>query len=199
MGGITVRDLLKNVYSSLQDRNSHETISLERQAVSEIADDTDWHRSRTGYMGYGSVDLFDFGKQWMMGRGERCGSYPARPYDSDILALEFPKAEPKNVQEEIEKKIGGSSYFTNSILFGYADGNIGVNKEGRFGGKMMSVIKPKVPEFIVQSPKYDDRFIEMSTLKPLNTKEMLYKPEFAGIITEAIEGVLKEESRGTSK
>jgi hypothetical protein len=60
------------------------------KALTEIARDSDWHRTKVGYMGYETAGLFEFGGSiWIVGRGEACGSYPADPYDSDILALEF--------------------------------------------------------------------------------------------------------------
>jgi hypothetical protein len=192
---VSIRDLLKNAYSNLQTRNPHQEIALENEAFSVIADDSDWHRSRTGYMKYNKADVFDFGKSWALGIGEKAGSYPARPYDSDIIALELSQCEPMQIQKEIGEKIAASSYFENSLVFGYADGNLGINKEGRFGNRMMQLIKPKVPEFIAQRPEYDESVIELSTLRPPVTREMTYKPKFADFITEVIETVLREESK----
>jgi hypothetical protein len=197
MSGITVGDLLNRTYDGLKNRNQHQEIVLDSDACAEIADDTDWHRSRTGYMCYKKVDLFNLEKPWLLGHGKKGGSYPARPYDSDILALEFSSdgKEPRNIQKEIEDKIVASTYFQNSLVFGYADGNLGLNKEGRFGKRMMQLIKPNVQKFIAQKPEYNDEVLELSTLSPPFTKEMLYKPEFAKSLTEAIETVLKEESK----
>ena len=196
MKELNVNELLKNTYSNLEKRNSHEKIKLTDLVYTEIADDSDWHRTRKGYMRYEKVDIFDFGKQWLLGCGENCGSYPARPYDSDILALEISNEnKPINIQKEIEEKIHLSSYFRNSLIYGYADGNLGISKSGRFGKRMRETIKPKVSEFIAQKPEYDSQYLELSTLLPVNTKEMLYKPVFVDFLTEAIEDVLKEESK----
>lgn len=197
MEELSVGELLKKTYLNLEERNMHQEIILPNGVMTEIADDTDWHRSRTGYMRYEKVDIFDFGKSWLLGRGEKSGSYPARPYDSDILALEFSieNKESAQIQKEIEDKIRLSSYFSNSLVFGYADGNIGINKCSGLGRKMMQLIKPNVSKFIARRPEYDETVIELSTLMPPTTKEMLYKPEFASVISEAIETVLKEESK----
>lgn len=101
--GLNVRELLKETYSILQKRYNPQQIILPRRALAEIADDSDLHRIRVGYIRYESAGLFQLdGKTWAIARGEKWGSYPAEPYDSDILALEFlvEGKTPEQIQEE---------------------------------------------------------------------------------------------------
>ncbi|MBU3913502.1 MAG: hypothetical protein KKB21_04490 [Nanoarchaeota archaeon] len=194
--GLHVRDLLKNAYDKLNQQHKNREIIFPNRALTEIADDSDWHRSRTGHMGYESARAFQFnGKVWVVARGEKCGSYPAEPYDSDVMALEFPLKGriTKATKEELARKIGESSYFRNSLIYGMADGNLAVSKRGRFGKQMLELLGPKVQEFIAQKPEYDRSVILASTLRYPTTKNMLYKPEFADFLAESFEAVLTSQ------
>ncbi len=192
--GLNVRELLKSTYLRLYERHNPQVVVFSNRALAEIANDSDYHRTRVGYMGYDSAGLFQFdGKTWAISRGEKCGGYPAEPYDSDLLALEF-LAEgktPKQIQEELGEGIGQSSYFRNSLIFGMADGNLSLNKEGRFGEKMLKRLQPEIQRFIAQEPEYDRSVILVSTLQYPTTKNMLYKPEFADFLADSIEAVLR--------
>lgn len=192
--GLNVRDLLKSTYSRLSERHNPEEVVLPNRVLAEIANDSDWHRTRVGYMGYESAGLFQFdGKTWAIARGEKCGSYPAEPYDSDLLALEL-IAEGKTseqIQEELREGIGRSSYFRNSLIFGMADGNLSLSKDGRFGERMLRRLQPEIQRFITQEPEYDRSVILVSTLQYPTIKRMLYKPEFVDFLADSIEAVLK--------
>lgn len=194
--GICVRDLLKRAYERLSQQHKNREITFSNKALTEIADDSDYHRTKTGYMGYESARAFQFNdKIWVMARGEKCGSYPAELYDSDILALEFPlKGEiTKATKEELTERIKESSYFRNSLVYGMADGNLSVNGKGRFGKQMLDLLRPKIEGFIAQKPEYDRSVILASTLQYPTTKNMLYKPEFADFLAESFETVLKSQ------
>jgi len=196
--GITVGDLLKNTVKTLTTRNAAKEISLPDGAEAEIANDSDWHRTRVGYMHYEKVNLLNIGdRNWAIGRGEKWGSYPAEPYDSDILALRFDAGNKTDgrIVEEIRRGIETSSYFQNSLVYGYADGNLGVCKSGRFGEEILKALKPKVSSFIAQKAEYDEEHILMSTLQYPTTQVMLYKPNFVDFLTETIEKVLKEDKK----
>ena len=191
---LDVRDLLKKAYEELSQRNKNRQIDFPSQVTTLIADDSDWHRSRAGYLGYTSAREFQFdGKFWIIARGEKCGSYPADPYDSDILALEFSLEgrETKAVERELVKKIGESQYFSNSLVYGMADGNLAINERGRFGKQMIELLRPRINKFIAQEPEYDQEVLSLSTLRPICKKSVKYKPEFASFLAETFERVLK--------
>ncbi len=185
---------MKNTYSILAERNNPREIVFPRRVLTEIADDSDWHRSRSGYMCYKYAGLFHLdGKTWSITRGEKCGSYPAEPYDSDILALEL-LAEGKTleqIQKELKEGIEHSSYFRNSLIFGMADGNLSSIEGSRFGREMSRRLQPEINRFIAQEPEYDEGVILVSTLQYPTTRCMLYRQEFADFLADSIEAVLK--------
>ncbi len=186
---LPVRELLENTYEKLGERNSHSEIILPRKVESEIANDSDWHRIRTGEMGYDKARFFTFNnKSWLIGNGKSCGQYPARPYDSDILALELAVHEsPSEVYKQFQKNIG--SYFKNSLIHGMGDGRL-ATVENRFAEKMMGLLKPKIEDFIAEMSKYNNEILSVDDLQPINISPMKYKPEFADFLAEAIETVL---------
>ncbi|UCG95162.1 MAG: hypothetical protein JSV92_03915 [archaeon] len=194
-GELKVRKLLEKTYENLAERNPHKEIRFE-PALSKIADDSDWHRTKIGYMKYESANLFSFnGKNWAVARGERYGDYPAEPYDSDITALEPSEENPAS--SYIRSKLESSCYFRNSLIFGLADGNLamGTNSsffENPFEKKMKEILVPKLTDFVAQTPEYDTGAILTSTLQHPATKKMLYKPGFVDFLTETIEKILKE-------
>ncbi len=200
--GIRVRELLKETYSRLCKRNNIEEVVLNNMAFAEIANDSDWHRTKIGYMGYKSVGLFKYdGKIWVIGRGEACGAYPAERYDSDILALELQPEildEIKKSTRKLEKMIEESTYFRNSLIYGMADSSLAVNKNGRFGKTMIELIVPEVEKFIAKDPEYDYECLSVSTLDFVCKRPVKYKQEFIDFLTRCIEDVLKRESSRTS-
>ncbi len=191
--GLNVRELLKNTYSELSKRHSPQEVVFTNEVLTEIANDSDYHRTRIGYMGYESSGLFQLdGKTWAIARGEKCGSYPAEPYDSDLLALELLVEGKifKQIQEELKERIENSSYFINSLVCGMADGNLFSHKEGMFGEEMLKILQPEIKRFIAQEPEYD-RSMVLLTLQHPTKKAMLYKPEFVGFLADSIEAVLR--------
>lgn len=187
-----VRELLEKTYEKLGDRNPHIGIVLPETVKSEIADDSDWHRTRVGYMGYDKVRFFSFNnKSWLIGNGKSCGAYPARPYDSDILALELAvNKNPSQVYEQFKECIG--SYFKNSLIFGMADGVVSFNKHGRFTERMMKQLSGRIEEFVAKWPKYNREILSLDTLTPINTSSMKYKQETVDFLAETIETVLEQ-------
>lgn len=189
---LLVGELLENTYTKLCNKNPNIEIILPERVTSEIADDSDYHRFRTGYMGYERIKFFNFNnKSWLIGNGKSCGNYPARPYDSDILSLEFVvDKNPDKVYKQFKDKIG--SYFRNSLIYGMTDGNLAVSREGRFAKQMMDLLIPKIEKFIAEEPKYNEEILSLDTLKPVNISPMKYKPELVDFLAESIEIVLKQ-------
>lgn len=186
---LSVRELFEKTYEILGEKNSHSEIILPKRVKSQIADDSDYHKIRTGEMGYDNVSFFTFsGKSWLIGNGKSCGQYPSRPYDSDILALEFAVSEnPAEVCEQFQKNI--SSYFVNSLIHGKSDGML-VTFKNRFSEKMISLVKPRIEEFIAGEPEYNSEVLLPDDLQPVNIKAMTYRPEFADFLAETIKTVL---------
>lgn len=188
--GISVRDLLKNTYEKIGQRNSSSEIIFQNKVLTEIADDSDYHRKKIGYMGYENARTFEFnGKYWAIARGEKCGDYPGDIYDSEILALEL-KSE-NTEKEELERIIDKSTYFTNSLIFAKRDGHLCLSKENKFGIRMQDVLQPRLREFIAQLPEYDENLFSARTLSPICTKSLMYKPELVDFLADSIRQVLE--------
>lgn len=194
--GINVRDLLRGAYEKLSQRHKNREITFPIKVLTEIADDSDPHRIRTGYMSYENARAFQFnGKLWVVARGEACGSYPAEPYDSEVMALEFPLQGriTKAAQSKLAIKIEESSYFRNSLVCGMADGHLAVNGQGRFGKQMHDLLRPHLQDFVAQEPEYDRSIVLISTLQYPTIRRMLYKPEFSDFLAESFETVLTRQ------
>lgn len=191
---LSVKELLKKVYATLIERNKPQEIVLPKPADAEIADDSDYERTAIGYMRYKTVNLFKFGsKTYMIGNGEKFGKYPAEPFDSDLLALEVLVNESTELKENLFKEIETSTYFRNSLIYGMDDGRVQISMQSKLGVKLGEIIQTKLIDFVAQKPEYDKRYFSVSTLKPINTKCMTYKPKFADFLVETIEKILSED------
>jgi len=214
---LSVRELLKGVYDLLAQRNEHENIVFEKPCATLIAYDFDLHRKRRGYMRYAEANIYNFnGKQYLIARGEKCGSYPAEPYDSDILYVEVLSKE--NIQDLIKKyeektdlclmdkmyldllrcdlDLIDNGGFIESLIerCRYFENSLIVGyADGRITlePELLEMLGPKIEDMIYQDVERDSRYIAFSTLKPVVVKQMKYKPEFVEVLTETIEKYLR--------
>ncbi len=181
---LSVRDLLKKSYERLEERNAHQRVVFENNVSTEIANDSDWHRIRKGYMKYDSADVFTFnGRDWAVGRGERSGSYPSRPYDSDIIAF-LVEDVPEKTEEKIGDEIKQGTYFRNSVLVGMSDGSL----KGKDG--MKSLLEHRMQGMIASEIEVNSKLIDPNTLGPVVRKPYAYKHQAVDIVTESLEEFL---------
>ena len=200
--GLTVRQLIEKTHQVLAQRNKHEEIIFpeDMQPSAEIADDSDWHRTRKGHMHYVSAGLFQFGgRTWAIGIGIAGGGYPARPYNSDLLALEFvvDGKSKKQLVEGLATEIRHSEYFANTLFFGKSDGLLAVSREGRFSDAVRERLAPVAEEYLAQKPEYDTIVVLASTLQYPTTKQTLYKSTFPEFLAKTIEDVLANPPKAT--
>lgn len=208
--GLRIGELLDITYSKLVERHNPQELTFQDATRSEIANDSDYHRTRIGYMCYESVGLFELDSEmWAIARGKKCGSYPGGQYVGDIIALDlvdgvkigdffFIKSD--EIPEELTKEIRRGHYFLNTLFFGTDDGNIGSNETHyfdlptRFGKRMSDLVGSRINEFVMQTPEYDKSMILASTFQHPTTQVMLYKPETPDFLADSIEQVLRETS-----
>ncbi|MFH1331659.1 MAG: hypothetical protein ABIH63_00035 [archaeon] len=194
---LSVAELLEKTYWALEKRAKHKTIIFPKPALTEIADDSDWHRTRTGYMKYKQATLFKLdGGEWAVALGRACGSYPADPYDTDLSAIKCTiegKLE-EQIEEEIMSGFRRSVYFTNSLVYGMSDGSLAINQRSKLGNKILEIIRPEIENYMAKKPEYHDRFMTMD-LRPAVTARAEYKPEFADFLAESIIKVLSENAK----
>ncbi|MBN2141899.1 hypothetical protein JW711_01085 [Candidatus Woesearchaeota archaeon] len=98
---LSAKDVLAEAYAQLGARNPCVEYALveadgrmnpderwESMAHRIIAEDNDYHRSRTGYMSYDRVRIMPWGcVDWVIALGEKTGSYPGSQYLSDMIAV----------------------------------------------------------------------------------------------------------------
>ena len=200
--GLTIGQLIKETYKLLAQRNKHEEIIFpeDKRPSPEIANDSDWHRTRTGHMFYESVRLFQFGgRTWAIGVGTASGGYPAKRYDSDLLALEFvlDGKHKEQIIDELATEIRHSEYFANTLFFGKSDGLLAISKEGRFSNVVWERLAPVAEEYLAQKPEYDTGVILASTLQYPTTKQTLYKNTFPEFLAKTIEDILANPPKAT--
>ena len=188
--GLSAKELLEGVYNAL--KKDGREVKLPSKAMAEIANDSDWHRTRIGYTGYESATLLKIGdKEWVVAFGTKCGSYPADPYNCDIAAVQLSgdgKSD-EEVASEIHDALRGNSYFCHSLIYAMADGQLALNKDERFGQKVLDLLRPKVQEFIAQDLETDSRYFTMD-LRPVVKSAVQYKPEFVGFFRDTLHTVL---------
>ena len=188
--GLSAKELLEGVFDKF--KLGGKEIKLSSKAMAVIANDSDWHRTRIGYTGYESAVLLKVGdKEWAIAFGIACGSYPADPYNCDIAAVPVSTNGKSNekIAKEIHEALKEGNYFRNSLIHAMANGQLGTNKDSRFGQKVLELLGPRVQEFIAQDLETDSRFITMD-LRPLVKSGVQYKPEFVVFLYDAFRAVL---------
>lgn len=190
--GLSARELLSETFNNLQIKLDGKSISLPSMAAAEIANDSDWHRTRIGYTGYESAVLVKNGnRQWVIAFGTKCGSYPADPYNCDIAAVPISvngKSD-NRVAKEIHDALENNNYFRSSLIYAMADGRLVVNNEGRFGQKVFEFLRPKIGEFIAQELETDPRFLT-TDFRPVVKSAIQYKREFVAFLSETLQAAL---------
>lgn len=193
---LSVHDLLRSTCRFLGRRYSRHSIHFPDGVCTEIADDSDWHRTRRGYMRYRSAKILRIGgKRWVLARGEKSGSYPADAYDSDIIAIRIAdqgKIDAKLV-EGVAQAIREGSYFKNTLVCGLADGRLACYARSPFADPMAAWLRSVADRIIAQNARHDDRYLSLSTLQPIVTSTMKYWPEAARLLAEAIKETLSQK------
>lgn len=189
---LSARQLLEGVHSLLKDKLDGKEIKLPSKAMAEIADDSDYHRTRVGYTGYETAILLKVDdKEWAVAFGTKCGSYPADPYNCDIAAVpvSINGKSDEETAKEIHEALNGNSYFRNSLVYAMADGQLAISENSKYGQKVLELLEPRVQEFIAQNLETDSQYFTMD-LRPLVKSSVQYKPEFMVFLFDTLRAVL---------
>jgi len=209
-------ELLEKTYNELCSKSEtrekitfSDFIEFSRYApglLCEIADDSDFHRTRKGYMLYTEGSILDFSDtKWLVCFGKAWGSYPAQSYGNDISAFEatlFNGYESKEEKAEyLELIFRRGSYFHNSLIHTRSNGIMGVITKGEFGrktifGEKMSLFfeNAELKKYIAQKPEYDERYFvfqDNGLVHPCS-KNVMYMEGFEKILANKMAGLLKE-------
>lgn len=187
------RDLLTEVFQTLVTKYAGVEMKFERGALAEIANDSDWHRTRIGYSRYKSVWVTTIGaKRWALAFGVAFGDYPAEPYNCDILALELHGPSDASVDiREVHGRISDSGYFRNSLIFAKASGELR-SCHWSFATRMARYFNGmNLESYIAAGLTLDKNFILASTLSHPVIQAMGYKSDFVPVLVEVCEQLLR--------
>jgi len=180
---LSARQLLFEVYSLLKDRLNGKEIKLPPETIVEIASAYRCGKRRIGYTGYETAILSENDKEWVVAFGTKCGGYPANPYNCDIAAIliSHDGKSDEEVAKEIYKALKRGSYFSNSLIYAMADGQLFTSKYSQFGQKVFELLRPKVQKFRAPNLEIDSRYFTMDLVDLHSAVESTaqYKPEFA--------------------
>ncbi|XOB40906.1 MAG: hypothetical protein ACKKMW_02455 [Candidatus Nealsonbacteria bacterium] len=193
-------EILNLTFKKIKKRYGEQEIILPHYALSLIADDSDYHRTRQGFMRYDSVVLISLGdKFWALGKGRSWGSYPARPYDNDILVLGLDNSQKDESTQKIAEKmidwIRWSHGFSNSIIAAKNSGSLFVGSN--WAEIMTALLESKLPDFIKKGLKTYEGYVtlEVDGIMPAIKSSVKYKKKLAKFLSQTIIQVLSDPSK----
>ena len=184
--GIYARELLKTVFVKFKEIGGSQERKFSETSLVKIARDIDG----AGYMSYKKALVIKVDENiWILSMGIASGDYQAGLYDSDIMAVKIlPDAsvDIATIVERIEKE----NYFKSSLIIARNTGILYVGKNC-FCENVRKALNGVLSEFLIQSPEFDHKHIDLSTLSCPVTEQALYKPEFAEVLSEKLIEILK--------
>jgi len=186
--GLSAREVLEGVYNLLKKKFKAKEIKLPKPATAEVGNDSDWHRTRIGYIKYEKFLLLKLnsGKAWIISLGTVCGDYPANRYDCDLAAI--PISKKRKIAHEGFKLLKKNSYFKNSIIFSLYTGELAV-KENTFGRKIIEILGRELDKFIAKEAEIDHRYFNLD-FTPVVKSPLEYKPKLIDFLSEIAISVL---------
>lgn len=190
---LSAKTLLEKVYNNLSKKYDGKVINFQYKAYAEIADDSDWHRTRKGYTGYDSATIITLnGTEWLVALGNAFGSYPADDFNCDIFAKQCSTKDltAEKLQERAYKELSINRYFGWSIIAAMDNGQL-----FSFDKDMKLEIYSQISNFIVEPKKADyDTFYLYSESHPFVMKNGTYKSKFIHFLTNLIVKRLEQKA-----
>lgn len=187
MVGLSVRELVNRACQTLL--GEVEPFQLTSPATAEIADDSDWHRTRKGYTEYNFAAVVQFeSNEWVLAVGEAKGDYPARQFCCDLFAEQL-TTKPKSEDElklQVHQQLSANWYFKQSLLVGMADGRLAVPAELNTGQRLAEALKCCANSFVAQTRQFDPAVLDLTDLQPLVISPTTYRPEFVPVIVDLL-------------
>lgn len=153
-----------------------------------IADDSDYHRIRRGFMRYKSFSIVALNShQFAIGLGTAWGDYPADPYKNDIMILKMFQIEGSmaEIYEWLKKNVPSNRGFRGSVILSMRDGELGFPIAWQW-------LSERLADFIRVEKATDKRFIAATTLKPVVTRRAEYNRKVVSVIARLILARLNE-------
>jgi len=189
-------EVLEFAFRIICERRKATEYQLSHPIFSLIADDSDYHRTKRGYMKYAKACLLELdGKKWVFARGEKSGAYPADPFDSDVVALPLATADlddAASIVADMEKSLSRCEGFNNTLIIAMADGSMECYCGSRFGGRVADNLPVPFKDLVAEPTKTDTQFINPGTLGAFVIRSQRYTLEAPDHLADAIEKTLRE-------
>ncbi|MBW6451540.1 MAG: hypothetical protein K0B02_02305 [DPANN group archaeon] len=195
--GLLVGQLIENTYDLIVKEYGSRQIILLEDTMSEIAEDSDSHRTCTGYMKYISADILDIeGSKWVIARGTKYGAYPAAKFDSDLFVFPYDVCNTSDVfsKKNIKNIMYNSPYFKNSLIASWADGNLFFIPT-KFSEDELDSLYSIMHDNIIQNAEYGEGLLLQTLTSPV-LEPILYKDGFGNVLKDILVEKLKEMSKG---
>ena len=187
--GLSARESFVTAFEAVRQKLNGKEVILPKTPEAEIANDSDYHRTKVGYSAYKKVALVTVdGKEWVVALGFACGDYPADRYNCDIAAIPVSSTGKPNEQlaEEIHDILEGNYYFKNSIVIAMADGRIALNSRGPFREIMLKTLGTGMPtEFTAQQLEHQEGVLH-ADCRPVVKYGKRYTKEFPIYLSDRI-------------
>ena len=195
-GGLSQNSLLSGILVNLEREFSilkkDPRIKLTNSISVEIANDSDWHRSRIGTMSYKEISLLIFNQQlWAMSIGTKSGAYPGEnTYSSDIVAIPLDRYDSDDeLTKTFSDQITIGKYFKNSLLIGTVPGYIATTDNSFFAHSVPSIISNMDNLFENKRAQENTECINLDGT-PIYTSFATYKPAAIKAFADSIAFVL---------
>jgi len=191
--GISVLDLFKKVVAKLVLDLRGKKICFPARIEAEIANDSDWHRNRVGYIGYDEAFLVKVqDKQMVIALGEKCGQYPGDQYCCDlVVAFVLAKSKmPKDIKSSVREILSSNTYFHSSTMVAMADGRFGVRQGSPYLAQINAAISARILSDYTARDLEVDRDLLTMNLQPVVKAGVLYKEEFVDILADILKKVV---------
>lgn len=177
--GLRIDEVMWRVFVCVVWFFEGEFTQLDQKIFVEMADDSDYHRSRTGSMIYDQFVRFENakGRKFIGGFGNKCNSYPGEMFSSDFLLI----SSSENFAGKEVGMIEASKYFCNSLFVTFKSGafasgpNVSLSAE-LFSEKILS-------QYIARKMKIDQDHVSMSG-GPIVTESLLFNNDFVEYLAQ---------------
>ncbi|MFA6355385.1 MAG: hypothetical protein WCW65_03100 [Candidatus Paceibacterota bacterium] len=181
---ISGSQLLQEIIATLTENLNGIKLMFKNTIDSEIADDSDQHRTKRGYMSYKEFTLFEKnGKKWALAFGTKTGDYPGNNFQSDLIAFSITEKQTiSEIKKEIAYVVPAKSHFKNSFMIVTYDGQLMMRTA------LTQLIGEKMGEFIAREARYTPNFnMDGTRCVELETS---YKKEGAIFIADKLQSLL---------
>ncbi len=189
---LTADQVLNEVLALLLAKWENEATDLESPIRVEVADDSDYHRTRKGYFRYNRLYVVTLPRhRWILGKGVNAGGYPADGLVSDLLARQLPSV----LQADHKTIIGvvtGSEYFSHSVMVVREGGEFAVAGSQQRQAEYRRLFRADAKEVVASEGKVNTEVMTMS-LEPVFDSETLWTRRMAELMAETIAQILLKE------